>query len=127
MFSPVVLEHFRNPRNTGRLTPPAVAVEVVNPACGDILRLSAHFEEDIAVEVRFLVQGCTAAIAAGSVLTELAAGKHRRELALLGAATVESALGGLPPASHHAAILAADALRALISELFAKGSGEASR
>lgn len=127
MFSPAVLEHFRNPRNAGRLTPPAVAIEVANPACGDILRLSARFDRDVAVEIRFLAQGCTAAMAAGSVLTELAAGKHHRELTLLDAPAIESALGGLPPASRHAAVLAADALRALISELFSKGSGEVSR
>ncbi len=127
MFSLVVLEHFRNPRNVGRLTPPAVAIEVANRACGDILRLSARFEQDAAAEICFLAQGCTAAVAAGSMLTELATGMHCRELTLLDAPAIESALGGLPPASRHAAVLAADALRALISEFFTKGSGEAGR
>jgi len=114
MFSERVLDHFQNPRNAGSLAPPAVSVEVSNPACGDILRLAARFERDVAVEVRFLARGCAASVAAGSALTELARGKSRRELAVLDADAVESALGGLPPASRHAAALAIDALRALL-------------
>ncbi len=127
MFSEAVLDHFRNPRNAGSLAPPAIEVEVSNPACGDTMRLAALFEDDVAVEVRFLVRGCTAAVAAGSALTELARGKCRRELAAIGAAEVESALGGLPPASGHAAGLAVDALRALISRISIKERSDRSR
>ena len=75
MYPPRLIEHFQNPRNVGELAPPAVTVEVSNPACGDILRLSARFEADVAVEVRYKVRGCTASIAAGSALTEWIKGK----------------------------------------------------
>ena len=40
MYPPELIEHFQNPRNVGELPPPAVTVEVSNPACGDILRLA---------------------------------------------------------------------------------------
>lgn len=113
MFSERLLDHFKNPRNAGTLDPPAVSVEVTNPACGDILRLAAVFEGDAAVKVRFLARGCTASVAAGSALTELVLGKPRRELASIDAALVEAALGGLPEASRHVAALAVDAVRAL--------------
>ncbi len=46
MYSERLLDHFQNPRNVGELPPPAVTVEVSNPACGDILRLSVRFEKD---------------------------------------------------------------------------------
>ncbi len=114
MFSERLLDHFKIPRNVGTLDPPAVSVEVTNPVCGDVLRLAARFEGDVAVEVRFLARGCTASVAAGSALTELARGKKRQELAAIDADAVESTLGGLPPASRHAAALAIDALRALL-------------
>jgi nitrogen fixation NifU-like protein len=113
MFSERLLDHFMNPRNAGSLGPPAVTVEVSNPACGDILRLSARFELGVTVEIRFLAKGCAASMAAGSALTELAHGRRLHELAHLDQAAVEAALGGLPPASRHAAVLAIDALRAL--------------
>ena len=54
MHSPQLLDHFQNPRNVGQLDPPAFTVEVTNPACGDILRLSALFSENRITEVRVL-------------------------------------------------------------------------
>src|SRR4029453_10461370 len=52
MYPELLLEHFQNPRNVGELPPPAVTVEVANPACGDILRLSVRFAEGRAAGVR---------------------------------------------------------------------------
>jgi nitrogen fixation NifU-like protein len=114
MYSERLLEHFRNPRNVGDLEPPAVTVEVTNPACGDILRLAARFEEERVADVRYRTRGCTASIAAGSALTEWIAGKSRTQLRGLRAADVEEAVGGLQPESKHAAVLCVDAVKALL-------------
>ena len=114
MYSEVFLDHFKNPRNVGELAPPAVTVEISNPACGDILRLSARFEDDLAAEVAYKVRGCTASIASGSALTVWMVGKSRDELAGLTAATIESAVGGLIPESKHAAVLCVDGVKALL-------------
>ena len=58
---------------------------------------------------------CTASIAAGSALTELIAGHTREELAVITSADVESAVGGLGNESKHAAVLAVDAVKAVLS------------
>jgi nitrogen fixation protein NifU and related proteins len=78
------------------------------------LRLSAQFENDLVVEVRYKVRGCTASIAAGSALTEWMEGKTRGELGKLLALDIETAVGGLPAESHHAAALCVDGVRKLI-------------
>lgn len=114
MYSAQTLEHFRNPRHVGELGPPARTVEVVNPACGDILRLSARLESGVIVEIAYKARGCTASIAAGSALTELLLGRSEADLPSVTAAAVEGAVGGLPPESRHAASLCEDAVRALI-------------
>src|SRR5215471_6518666 len=114
MYSPALLDHFQHPRNVGELAPPAVTVEASNPACGDILRLSARFEQEIAVEVRYKVRGCTASIAAGSALTEWLTGKSRQEIQRFDATIVEEALGGLATESKHAAVLCKDGVKALL-------------
>lgn len=114
MHSETLLHHFTHPRNVGELPPPAVTVEVMNPACGDILRLSVRWEADRAAEVRFKTRGCTASIAAGSALTELIEGQTRAELQALTAADVEAAVGGLIPESKHAAVLCRDGVQALL-------------
>src|SRR5215475_4018420 len=114
MYPPQLIDHFQNPRNVGELAPPAVTVEVSNPACGDILRLSVRFEDGVAAEVRYKVRGCTASIAAGSALTEWIIGKTRDEIAGFTPGIVDAAVGGLAPESKHAAVLCGDAVKALV-------------
>src|SRR3954467_3130712 len=111
MYPERLLDHFQNPRNVGELPPPAVTVEVSNPACGDILRLSVRFENGIAAESRYKVRGCTASIAAGSALTEWIAGKSAAELAAFRPSIVDEAVGGLRAESKHAAVLCADGVK----------------
>jgi nitrogen fixation NifU-like protein len=111
MYPERLLDHFQNPRNVGELPPPALTVEVSNPACGDILRLSARFENGRAVEVRYKVRGCTASIAAGSALTEWMSGKSPAELRQFRTDVVDEAVGGLPAESKHAAVLCADGVK----------------
>lgn len=115
MHSQRLLDHFQNPRNPGELAPPAVVVDITNPACGDMLRLSARFEDGRVAEARFLTRGCTAAIAASSALTEWMTGKGHKDLAALDPATIEEEVGGLEPASKHAAVLCVDAVRRLLA------------
>jgi len=116
LHSARLLEHFKNPRNTGHLPAPAVTVDVSNPACGDLLRLSARFEDGQVAEVRYQVRGCTASIAAGSALTEWMQGKSRAELKALKAEVIEDAVGGLEPATKHAAALCLDGLKRLLEQ-----------
>jgi len=111
MFNATILEHFERPRNAGELPPPALTVEASNPVCGDILHLWVLIDSGCIGKIRFKARGCVAAIASGSMLTELVAGKRLEEAQLLSASDIAAALGGLPPESGHAAELAADALK----------------
>jgi nitrogen fixation protein NifU and related proteins len=114
VYSEKLLGHFQHPRNVGELPAPAKTVEVTNPACGDILRLSVLFAGDTVADVRYRTRGCTASIAAGSALTELLLGKTRSELNAIEAGDIEEAVGGLRAESRHAAVLCVDAVKALV-------------
>jgi len=115
VYSDRLLEHFRYPRNVGHLPPPARTVDVTNPACGDMMRLSARFENGCVAEARYQTRGCTASIAAGSALTEWMIGKTRAELEALTPAVIEQLLDGLEPASKHAAVLCVDGVSRLLA------------
>ena len=80
-----------------------------------MLRLSALFENGRLTEVRYQTRGCTASIAAGSALTEWMVGKTREELLELKPEVIAQVLGGLPPASQHAAALCVEAVKRLLS------------
>ncbi|MBM3783787.1 MAG: iron-sulfur cluster assembly scaffold protein [Acidobacteria bacterium] len=113
MYSPRLLQFFREPKCVGLLPPPAASVEVMNPVCGDILQLSVEWRDGIVAKSGFLAKGCTASIAAGAALAEWAEGKTREQVAAMTPAGIEALLDGLPNESKHAAQLAADAARAL--------------
>jgi nitrogen fixation protein NifU and related proteins len=117
MFNETILEHFRNPRNTGEIADATVVVEVVNPVCGDVLRLSVRMEAGRVAEARFKTQGCVAAIAASSVLTDMLTGKSANDFRSITPQKISEALGTLPPATLHAAQLCGDALSALSLKL----------
>jgi len=114
MFSATILDHFGKPRNARELPPPAVMVEATNPVCGDILRLWLLVEAGMIRDAGFKAKGCVAAIASGSVLTEMVKGKTVELASRLSADELAAALGGLPPESSHAADLAVETLRSAL-------------
>jgi nitrogen fixation protein NifU and related proteins len=117
MYSEKVLEHFKNPHNAGDLLDATATVEVTNPVCGDVLRLAARVEDGRVATARFKTQGCVAAIASSSILTDLLIGRSVADARSIGAQQIADALDGLPPATFHAAQLCADALAALLEKL----------
>ena len=120
MYSPQLLDHFEHPRNAGDIPNPDAHVRVENPACGDILELSANVRDGRIGEIRFKAKGCVPAMACGSLITAMAHGKTPNEAAAIGREEVIERIGGLPAASGHAAVLAVDAIRALIRDLESK-------
>ncbi len=117
MYSSQLLDHFEHPRNAGELANPDVHVRIENPACGDILEIFVKANAGGIAEICFRAKGCVPAMACGSVVTELAKGKSIADARRISREEVESVVGGLPPASGHAAQLAIDALRAVLKKL----------
>jgi nitrogen fixation NifU-like protein len=117
MYSEAVLDHFQNPRNAGTLDAATATVSVENPVCGDILELSARMEQGRIAEARFRTRGCVTAMACSSLLTEMLRGKTLAEAGGITPEQMSEALGGLPPATLHAAQLARDAAQALAAKL----------
>jgi nitrogen fixation protein NifU and related proteins len=117
MYSAQTLDHFQNPRNAGEISDPDAAVEIENPACGDVLRLTVKFSSGRISEIRFKAKGCVPAMACGSTLTELVSGKTVDDARKLRREDIVAAVGGLPQASTHAAQLALDALSAALNQL----------
>ena len=116
MYSPQLLDHFQNPRNAGEVLNPDASVQIENPACGDILKLSIRISDDRIAEIRFLAKGCVPAMACASLLTELLLGRTVEDAHKLRREELVLNIGGLPEASVHASHLALDAWIALQKE-----------
>lgn len=119
-YSPVLVDHFLNPRNAGMMREPDGAGESEYAGCGDLARFFLRVRDGRAVEVRYQTYGCGPTIAAASAASELARGRALDELCRLEAGEVEAALEGLPEDRRHAAEVAAGALRAAAHDCLAR-------
>ena len=116
MYTDVVVDHFTNPRNVGVVERADGKGQDANPSCGDFTRISVRLEEGVVAEAKFKTFGCSAAIAAASMVTTLALGRPVEHAARISAADVLAALGGLPLAKEGCALMAAGALRSAIAD-----------
>ena len=110
-YSPIVIDHFQNPRNVGELPDANAQASVTNPVCGDVLQLMLKIDAGRIAAVRFKTFGCEAAIAASSLLTEMIKGKTLTDVQDITPEMITATLGGLPKVKLHAAALADEALK----------------
>jgi nitrogen fixation NifU-like protein len=115
-YSETVLEHFRHPRNVGKIENPDGKAMEGSPACGDMV--SVHIKVDPAAntisDIKFESYGCASNIATGSIITELAKGKTLDEARKITWKDASEALGGLPKIKAHCSVLAIEGLRSAI-------------
>ncbi|MBW1992111.1 MAG: Fe-S cluster assembly scaffold protein NifU [Deltaproteobacteria bacterium] len=124
MYSEIVMDHFRNPRNVGELPDADGVGEVGNPMCGDIMNVYIKVQDNRIADIRFKTFGCGAAIAVSSMITEMAKGKTLDEAMKISNKDVAEALGGLPQNKLHCSNLGADALHAAIKNYLDRKAGK---
>lgn len=122
LYSEKVMDHFKNPRNVGKIEDADGVGEVGNVVCGDIMKIYIKVKDNIITDVKFNTFGCGSAIATSSMATELIKGQPlEKALELTNKAVVE-ALGGLPPQKLHCSVLAEEAVKAAIVNYYEKNN-----
>ena len=102
-----ILDHYRNPRNFGRLENPDATAEDLNPLCGDQIRMDVAVAGDGTVsDVKFSGKGCAISQASASMLTETVKGMKLEDVARLSKETVLENVGiGISPTRMKCAML----------------------
>jgi nitrogen fixation NifU-like protein len=115
-YSDIVLEHFRHPRNVGKIDNPDGKATEGSPACGDMVSVYIKVDPKANTidDVKFESYGCASNIATGSIITELAKGKTLDEAKNITWKEASEALGGLPKIKAHCSVLAVEGLRSAI-------------
>lgn len=122
-YTDAVIDHFRNPRNLGEIADADAVAKVGSPICGDELWMYIKVDKNERGElyikdVRFQSFGCAAAVATGSMITELAKGKTLADALRISRKDVSAALGGLPMVKIHCSLLSTDALHEAIYQYY---------
>ena len=115
-YSETVLEHFRHPRNVGKIENPDGKATEGSPACGDMVAVYIKVDPktNTIADIKFESYGCASNIATGSIITELAKGKTLDEAKNISWKEASEALGGLPKIKVHCSVLAVEGLRSAI-------------
>ncbi len=114
MYTEIVMDHFKNPRNVGAIENADGVGQVGNAKCGDIMKIYLKIKDDIIEDAKFETFGCGSAIASSSMATELIIGKSINEAVEFSNKAVVEALGGLPPVKVHCSVLAEQAIKSAL-------------
>ena len=118
LYSEKVMDHFRNPRNVGKLDDADGVGEVGNARCGDIMKIYIKVDDGIITDVKFNTFGCGSAIASSSMATEMIKGKPISQALELTNKAVAEALDGLPAHKLHCSVLAEEAVKAAVKDYY---------
>jgi nitrogen fixation NifU-like protein len=79
LYQETILDHYRRPRNAGRMADANHMAEGFNPLCGDKVKLYLKVEDGVISDARFEGSGCAIATASASLMTESIIGKRKEE------------------------------------------------
>ena len=70
LYQQVILDHSRNPRNSGELPPPCLHAHGDNPSCGDEIDVWVRVSDNGHIDdLKFTGQGCAISQASASMMT----------------------------------------------------------
>lgn len=116
MYNETVIEHYNNPRNVGEIEDADGVGVYMSDYCGDITKFWIRVSEGRITEARYRTQGCAAAIACGSILTEIVKERTIEEALRITKDDIVNAVNGLPEQKIHCSILADDSLKDAIRD-----------
>lgn len=109
-YTEKVMDHYRNPRNVGKLDNPDAVGIAGSLACGDQLKIYLKIEKGIVTDAKFQTFGCGSAVASSSILTEMIIGKSVEDVRKITNKDIADELGGLPPEKMHCSVMGYEAL-----------------
>lgn len=120
-YSEKVIDHYRNPRNVGKIDNADAVGTAGSLVCGDQLKIYLKIKDNIVTDAKFQTFGCGSAVASSSILTEMIIGKTVDEVRKITNKDIADQLGGLPPEKMHCSVMGYEALEDALKDYRADG------
>jgi nitrogen fixation NifU-like protein len=124
LYTKEIIEHFKNPKNIGKIENADGIGKVGNIICGDVMWFYIKVKDNKISDVKFQTFGCVVAIAVSSILTEIVKGKTIKEAIKMTNKDILKKAGNVPPIKVHCSVLAAEALHEAIYDYLSKNKME---
>lgn len=116
IYREIILDHFKNPRNFGKLENPSSSFSLYNSACGDKIEIDISLKEKKIADIKFRGEGCAISMASASMLTEKVMGKNIPEIKKVNTEDILKMLGiTLTPTRLKCALLPLEVLQKAIT------------
>ncbi len=120
MYTPEVIERFKNPKNAGQLKKFNGIGKAGDPDCSDVIELSVLFANEIVKNAKFKVYGCPGAISTTDAFIDLAKGKTIEQALKISEDEISELLGGLPLSHMHCSKLPIEAFKKALGDYQSK-------
>jgi len=116
IYKEIILDHWKNPHNFGKLKSPTKKSYAINPSCGDEIQIDLIIQKGKVKEVKFSGRGCAISQASASLLTDYIKGKSIKDLKKITEKTILELLNiKISPARMKCVLLPLEVLINIIS------------
>ncbi|HEU4823463.1 MAG TPA: SUF system NifU family Fe-S cluster assembly protein [Nitrososphaeraceae archaeon] len=129
IYREIILDHYRNPRNKGKLPEADISTHDSNPLCGDEIDIHMKIQGDRIMDIKFEGRGCAISQASASMLTEMVINKPLTSVKDIAKTDVLENIGltNLGPARVKCALLALKVMKLGMVNYFASKDPESAR
>ena len=119
LYREIIIDHYKNPRNKGKIGESDYSFEDDNPLCGDHLQIDLKTDEkDVVSDAKFDGHGCAMSMSSADILIENILGKHIEEIKSLTKQDILDLLGiELSPVRLKCALLSLKVVKAAVYNL----------
>jgi nitrogen fixation protein NifU and related proteins len=129
IYREIILDHYRNPRNKGKLPGADISTHDSNPLCGDEIDIHMKIQGDRIMDIKFEGRGCAISQASASMLTEMVINKPLTSVKDIAKMDILENIGltNLGPARVKCALLALKVMKLGMINYFASKDPESAK
>jgi nitrogen fixation NifU-like protein len=129
IYREIILDHYRNPRNKGKLPEADISTHDSNPLCGDEIDIHMKIQGDRIMDIKFEGRGCAISQASASMLTEMVINKPLASVKDIAKTDILENIGltNLGPARIKCALLALKVMKLGMVNYFASKDPESAK